>query len=399
MMSIVSRRELLGALATRYRNSSRSEKTAMLDEFIQSSGYARKYAIGLLGGPATPPETSPRKRRGAVRYGRGVRDALVAIWYISGCICGKRLVPALEDYIEALERFKELAMTPAVRALMIGMSASTADRLLRDERKKTGRRGLSTTKTGTLLKKQIAIRLGTEWDDAKPGYLEIDLVAHCGDTTAGVYVCTLTLTDICTGWTVCMSLVNRSQIVVRDAIDRARSYFPFPILAIDSDNGTEFINRNLQKYCQENKLGFTRCRPYHKNDQCHVEQKNGNIVRLLVGYDRFEGAEAAKMLDRLYRSADSMINYFQPSMKLVGKHREGAKIHKEYDTAQTPYGRIKASKHLNAEETQRLDQRREKINPAKVRRDVEALREAVRAFDRTPMRHHDAPPADNKQAA
>jgi len=373
MMSIQSKRELLDAVAPRYRTARGADKQRILDEFVASTGYHRKYAIQLLNHPVKTRRRQKRRRNR--RYGPDVQYALIKIWRVANCICAKRLVPALGEFIEALERHGELQLDPQVKSLLLSMSVATAHRLLRAERHQ--QRGLTTTKPGTLLKRSIPVRTFADWDDARPGFLEADLVAHCGMSASGEYLNTLTLTDITTTWTVCLPLLNRSQRAVKTAIDRARTRLPFPMLGLDSDNGSEFINVHLLRYCQQEQITFTRSRPYKKNDQAHVEQKNGSIVREFVGYDRYEGHEANRRLDALYMVLNLYVNFFQPVMKLVSKERVGNKVKKRYDTAKTPYQRTLESDQVSDEVKQRLRKEYESLNPAALLRTIESRQDAL----------------------
>ena len=373
MMSIQSKRELLDAVAPRYRTARGADKQRILDEFVASTGYHRKYAIQLLNHPVKTRRRQKRRRNR--RYGPDVQYALIKIWRVANCICAKRLVPALGEFIEALERHGELQLDPQVKSLLLSMSVATAHRLLRAERHQ--QRGLTTTKPGPLLKRSIPVRTFADWDDARPGFLEADLVAHCGMSASGEYLNTLTLTDITTTWTVCLPLLNRSQRAVKTAIDRARTRLPFPMLGLDSDNGSEFINVHLLRYCQQEQITFTRSRPYKKNDQAHVEQKNGSIVREFVGYDRYEGHEAYRRLDALYMVLNLYVNFFQPVMKLVSKERVGNKVKKRYDTAKTPYQRTLESDQVSDEVKQRLRKEYESLNPAALLRTIESRQDAL----------------------
>ncbi len=254
-----------------------------------------------------------------------VQHALFLAWHAANRICAKRLIPFLPTPIEALERHEHLQLTAECRSQLLSMSAATADRFLRSQRK-LGLRGLSTTRAGTLLKQQIPIRTFEEWKETRPGFLEADLVAHCGADIEGGYLYTLTLTDVATRWTECLPLLYRSREAVLAALRRARTLFPFPILGIDTDNGGEFINEVLIAYCEQEQMTFTRGRPNLKNDQCFVEQKNGAIVRQVVDYDRLVGEHAYRQLTELYRALRLYVNCFQTSMKLQSKQRGGKKV-------------------------------------------------------------------------
>src|SRR5712692_295134 len=287
------------------------------------------------------------------RYGSDVQHALFLAWNAANRICTKRLIPFLPTLIDSLERHEHLHLTEECRSLLLSMSAATADRLLRSQRT-LGLRGLSATRAGTLLKQQIPIRTFAEWNETRPGFLEADLVAHCGVDIEGGYLYTLTLTDVATGWTECLPLLYRSQETVLAALQRTRALFPFPILGIDTDNGGEFINEVLIAYCEQEHLTFTRGRPYLKNDQCFVEQKNGAIVRQVVGYDRLVGEQAYRQLTELYRALRLYVNCFQPSMKLQAKQRDGKKVRYVYDPAKTPLQRLLLSGILPAQKQQEL---------------------------------------------
>jgi hypothetical protein len=283
-------------------------------------------------------------------------------------------VPFLPELIPTLERHGHLVVTDEVREQLLTLSAATVDRLLRPLRQP---HGLSTTKPGRLLKKQIPIRTFTEWTDAKPGFLEGDLVAHCGGRTDGSFLYTFTLTDIATTWTECLALLHRTQHGVVYALERARGLFPFPILGIDTDNGSEFINEDLLAYCTGEQITFTRGRVGKKNDQAWVEQKNGSVVRQLVGYDRFEGQRAYRQLAELYRAVRLYVNYFQPSMKLVTKTRTGSRVRRKYGPAQTPFQRVLASGVLDSSTQRRLTAVYRALDPVRLLHQLETLQEAL----------------------
>jgi Integrase core domain len=259
---------------------------------------------------------------------------------------------------------------------LLSMSPATADRILRPYRKQE-RHGISTTRSGTLLKKQIPVRTFQDWNETKPGFLEADLVAHCGTQADGSYLYTLTLTDIATGWTECLPLLHRGESAVVAALKRAQQLLPFPILGIDTDNGGEFINLELLAFCQQEQITFTRGRPRRSNDQCYVEQKNGQIVRQVVGSDRFTGELAYRQLTELYRALRVYVNCFQPSMKLQMKQREGSKIHRTYDQAQTPMQRLLASGIVSPKKQQELERITEALDPLRLLQQLEHLQKAL----------------------
>src|SRR5438128_4898974 len=371
-MSFRAKRELLVQVAPRYRAARHGQRSAILDEFIAVTGYDRKYAIRVLLGPIQPPAPIRRPRR--AYYGREVQEALATAWLAANGICAKRLVPFLVELIPTLERHGHLSLTDEVREQVLTLSSATADRLLRPLRHP---HGLTTTKPGRLLKKQIPIRTFTEWNDVQPGFLEGDLVAHCGGSLEGAFLYTFTLTDVATTWTECLPLLHRTQHGVVHALQRARGLFPFPILGIDTDNGSEFINEELLAYCASEQLTFTRGRVGNKNDACFIEQKNGSVVRQLVGYDRFEGERAYRQLAELYRAVRLYVNFFQPSMKLRTKTRTGSRVRRTYGPAQTPFQRVLASGVLDASNQRRLTAVYRALDPVRLLHQLETLQEAL----------------------
>src|SRR5437763_2463138 len=334
-----SKHEVSAALRRRYRGAGRVEKGRVSDEAAAVTGYHRRYGQALL--RKGVPNGGPRLRRGGRprEYGWEVEQALVVAAEATGWICGKRLEAALPDLVPALEREGALRLSAEERGALLGLSVATIDRRLAERRRLQRPRGVATTKPGSLLKSQIPIRTYTPWDEEAPGFVEIDLVAHCGTSSAGEYAYTLDAVDIATGWTECAAIANKSQLAVVAALHALRRRFPFPLRGIDSDNGSEFLNAHLVRYCATEHLTFTRCRAYHKNDQAHVEQKNWSVVRQLIGYDRYEDPAAVAQLNQIYDLLHVYVNGYLPVMKLVGKEREGARVRKRYDTPRTPYCR------------------------------------------------------------
>ena len=370
MMTLQSKRDLLKVVRPRYLKANRSGKKKILDEFVASTGYHRKYAIRLLKRGPRPPGLKKKSGRKKIYQGEVV-IVLEQIWEICGRICSKRLKPFLPEMVQVLERCNEIQMTPETKQLLLQMSCSTIDRCLKPARFERKRHGLSTTKPGSLLKAAIPIHTFTDWDDAKPGFVEVDLVAHCGLTTAGQYLNTLTVTDIATCWTECLAILHKSQIMVSQAIVELRQRLPFPLLGIDSDNGSEFINHTLYRYCQDEDITFTRCRPYKKNDQAHVEQKNYSVVRRLIGYDRFETEEELALLRTIYQDLRFYVNFFQPVLKLVEKKRVGSKVKKKYDTAKTPFRRVLASDEVSSSVKANLINLYYQLNPVTLRNQID----------------------------
>lgn len=353
-----SKQDLAKALHPKYLKANRIQKGRLLDEFVEVTGYHRNYAKKLLlHGPPTPTGrrdllTGMRKHAGGRPpvYTPSVIQALQLAAEATGWICGKRLVAAMPELVNALEQEGALCVFEAERAALLKMSASTIDRRLAPTRRLHKPKGACTTKPGTLLRSQVPVRTYTPWDEQQAGFVEVDLVAHCGESTAGVYLCTLNAVDVATGWTECVAVANKGQRAVFEALQLMRKRLPFPLLGIDSDNGAEFINAHLIRYCQQEQITFTRCRPYKKNDQAHVEQKNGSVVRQLVGYDRYTTSAALEQLGRVYELTRLHVNAYLPVMKLVGKRREGSKVSKRYDAPQTPYKRAMQAGVLSLEE-------------------------------------------------
>jgi hypothetical protein len=374
-MSLKARQELLGATTKRYQKASKSEKKIILDEFIAATGYHRKYAIYLLNHQRLEQETEkessrkPRKRK----YDEDVQTALICVWEAANRICSKRLVPFLPELVLVMERFGHLDLDEDVRGRLLSISPSTADRLLYKIRRGRKGTGIGTTKPGALIKSQVPIRTFTEWDDAQPGFVEADLVAHCGTFTSGKFIQTLVMTDIASGWTEFSALLFRSEETVLGAIRGVRAQLPFDLLGLDTDNGTEFINYSLLNYCLDEEITFTRARPYKKNDQCFVEEKNGSIVRKFIGYDRFEGLEPYQILTALYSQLRLYVNFFQPSLKLIEKTRDGSKVFKKYDSAQTPHQRLKVTEHISNSAKQKLEEQYEALDPIKLLTNIQDL--------------------------
>lgn len=370
MMSQRSKREMIESIRPRYLKANRATKTQILDEFIATTGYHRKYALRVL---KHGPKPKGLKKQGRQKIYQGeVVQALEQIWEIYGRICSKRLHPFLSEGVTVLERCNELRLSPEIKQLLLSMSRATIDRCLKKARFTHPQHGISTTKPGTLLKKAIPIRTFTPWEDEKPGFLEIDLVAHCGISTEGTYLNTLTATDLATGWTECRAVANKTQAAVSKAIVEIRHDLPFPLLGVDSDNGSEFINNTLYSYCIDEKITFTRSRPYQKNDQAHVEQKNWSVVRHTVGYDRLETPEELSLLTAIYADLRLYINFFQPVLKLMSKERVDGKTFRKYDQAMTPFRRVLALDTISLEIKARLIDQYMQLNPVVLRATIDA---------------------------
>ncbi len=376
---MATRQELTAEVSRRYREADRVSRKLILDEFTKTTGYHRKHAIRLLAAPPAP----ARKRPCRPVYKEAVREALVVLWEAADRICGKRLKAAIPALVEAMERHGHLLLEETVRAQLMTMSAATMDRHLRSIREQAygGRK----KKYAALnrIRKLVPVRTFADWDEPAPGYFEVDMVVHCGARNEGSFVHTLVLTDVASGWTECIALPVREQALIVEAISGIRRMLPFSILGVDTDNDSAFLNDTLWNYCQEHGIAFTRSRAYHKNDQAWVEQKNGAIVRKLVGYGRLEGLASTAALRRLYEASRLYINFFQPSFKLVSKTRTEARVHKTYDGPMTAYARLQASTHITQEAKKRLTHQMTKLDPMLLLKQIRESQETLMAISQS----------------
>ena len=359
------RQAYLEAIRARYRRAKKAGKTAILNEFCAVCGYHRKYALRLLSAPFRRAKKPSCKPGPISRYDTPeLVGALRTIWLVSDQLCSRRLKAALPLWLpHYATSFQPLSSETL--ELLNSISAATIDRLLKPIRAKVGRRGLSGTKPGTLLKKQIPIQTGV-WDVTQPGFMEADTVAHCGDSLAGDFVWSLTMTDLCTGWTECRATWNKGADGVMTQIKAIQKALPFPIRGFDCDNGSEFLNWHLLRHLQNSKqpIQFTRSRPYHSNDNAHVEQKNWSHVRQLFGYDRFADPRLVKLMNDLYANEFSLFtNFFCPTVKLVSKSREGSKWIKKHSKPITPAQRLLDHPDVATEHKIKLNALMKSLNP------------------------------------
>ena len=366
-LSGTARRELIAAVRGRYLTSTSPVEREILREFAAITGYHRKSAIRILNDSGQDGIAVIQRQRPRI-YDEGFCTTLIVLWEASDRVCGKRLQAMLPLLVPALERHGHLVIDSSARTQLLGVSAATIDRLLAEARGACDRRRVR--RAPTALRRSVPIRTYADWNSPEPGFMEIDLVAHCGDRLVGAFVYTLTLTDIASTWTECVPLLVRTGALVVETIDRLRSALPFRIRGLDIDNGSEFLNETLVAYCVSQGIELTRSRPYRKNDQAWVEQKSGSVVRRLVGYRRLEGTAAAATLARLYTASRLFVNFFQPSFKLKEKFRVGGRTVKRYDPPQTPCARLLAAP---AAVKERLVELLETLDPLRL---LEEIRQA-----------------------
>lgn len=371
-MSLKSRMEYVKAVARRYLKArTRKEKTKILDEFSATAKYHRKHAIRKLRviNFLDPPDQKKNRER---KFSAEADAALIGIWEFYGCICAERLHPYLPEAIMKLEQFGHIRINEMVKKELLAMSRPTIGRRLMSHQQRFGKsKGLSATKPGSLLKKNIPIRTQS-WDVGKAGFLEMDLVAHCGGSLSGDFIYTLQSVDILTTWTERVAVIGKGQKGVFEAIKKIRRQIPFILLGLDSDNGSEFINDQLWKYCNEEDIAFTRSRPYMKKDNAHIEQKNWPLVRKILGYDRFDTELQLTLINDLYdHELRLYLNFLQPTMKLKEKVRVGAKIKKKYDAARTPYRRVLESPEVPEEKKEELRKLYATLDPVVLKKKID----------------------------
>ena len=372
-MSPRSKKEYVEAVFLRYKKASRREKTKILDEFCATSGYHRKHAIRLLRRfkRFTKPK-GKRKGRPPVYDVDTLAAPLRRIWLAANLPCSKRLKVILPLWLPGYVEHFGLLPLEVVKALR-KMSPSTIDRLLEPVRISYKKHGISTTKPGTLLRKHIPI-LTNQWNESRPGFLEADTVAHCGQSMAGTFAHTIDLVDIATGWTEQRAVWGKGETGVLEQIKDVEMFLPFTILGFDCDNGSEFLNYHLLRHFTERKnpVAFTRSRAYHKDDNAHIEQKNWTHVRQWLGYDRLDNMDVVPLLNDLYKTEWRLFhNFFCPSVKLISKERIGSKTIKRHDSPKTPYQRIMESTHVDALVKKKLSKQLKGLNPFVLRKGME----------------------------
>ena len=391
---MATRKELIEAVGARYRGASTSERTKILDEFVAVTGYHRKHAIRVLRADSVRgTSAAPRSRL----YDEAVRQALVVLWEAGDRVCGKRLKALIPVLVDAMERHGHLQLDSVVKARILQISAATIDRALGEAGSRVDGQRRRRTGVGAAIRRSIPVRTFSDWRDPPPGFFEVDMVEHCGGPkTNGDFVHSLVLTDIASGWTECIAMPVRDQSLVVEAMAIAAADLPFAMLGMDTDNDSAFMNQTVFDYCKNNGLEQTRSRAYKKNDQAWVEQKNGAIVRRLVGYGRLSGVAATQALAQLYRASRLYMNFFQPLFKLNSKTRDGARVSKTYHAPATPCDRLLASARVTEAVKSELKLQFDELDPALLLRDIRATQQVLSDLaargpqDRAPV----APPTD-----
>ena len=393
-VSMADRRTIIMRSFRRYQEADRKTKTRILNQVMEQTLYHSRAYLALIlrrwgsanwqVGPRGPLRFLAgghcRVRRAAEPlYGQGVRRALICLWYLCDCMCGKRLVPAIRALLPVYERCGELKLSSSVRAKLQSLSAATADRLLREERKKlrTGHGRSYTRPSAVSLLRQIPLRTFDEWNRSLLGQVQADLVGHDGGINGGEFAFTCTVTELCVGWTELRPLPTKARIWVCRALEEIRCCVPFPLVALGTDTGTEFINNNLFDWCHANQVAFSRARPYRKNDNCFVEEKNNSLVRRSVGYLRYDTPEELSFLQAIYQRQTLLSNYFYPWMKLVAKSRRGARVYRRYDIPRTPCQRLLERQDVPSTTKESLRATFDRLNPAALKRELTELQQRL----------------------
>ena len=373
-MSLQSKKELVKKVKERYLKSNKKEKSEILDELVKNIELNRNYLIQILSPKIDLDFVNPINRKRREKYGNDVIAKLKEIWEVFDYPCGQNLAPMIKEYIEVLEKFKEMTFSLELKEKLLSISSATIDRRLERSKGIKKKKVFSTTKPGSMLKKQIPIKTSS-WNEKRVGFGELDLVAHCGNSASGEFINSLTFTDIATGWTESVAIMGKSQSRVKEGLDDIESRLPFPLKGIDPDNGSEFINWQLYRHCIKKNIEFTRGRPYKKNDNAHIEQKNWTHVRKLVGYKRLDKDYQLKLLNSLYRNEWRLFkNFFIANKKLVSKERVGKhkeRIKRRYDIPKTPYQRTLDHKDVLKELKDKLKGNYAILNPVELKRNID----------------------------
>jgi transposase InsO family protein len=367
--------EYLRAIYERYRKAGRKSKKVILGEFCANTGYHRKYAIRLLNGPRPEKRRRQTERRRGASYNSETLAVLTAVWEAAGYPWSVRLKALLPKWMPWIR--KRYRLRPENEKQLLQISARQMDRRLAAQKKERRRRIYGRTKPGYLLKHHIPVKTD-RWDVDSPGFTEVDLVSHSGNSASGEFAHTLNVTDIHSTWTESRAVLGRGEEPVQRALNEIATRLPFPLLGVDSDNGSEFINWHLKTWCDQRQIQLTRGRPYKKDDNAHIEQKNWTHVRKLLGWDRYDTHEAVAAINDLYgQELRLWLNLFLPSVKLLKKVRVGSKVRRVYDAARTPFERVQACRQANLEQVAQLEQLRNTLDPFQLSRIIERKLERI----------------------
>ncbi|SOE87868.1 Integrase core domain-containing protein [Burkholderia sp. YR290] len=393
---MTTRKELVAALQLRYGSATFGDRIRILDEFVALTGHHRKHAIRLLREePGAAKGTRERNRL----YDEAVGQALTVLCEAADRVCGKRLKALIPKLVDAMERHGHLDLDPVIKVKPPEVSAATIDRMLANARAQIDGQRKRRKGVGSAIRRSIPVRTFADWRDPPPGFFEIDMVEHCGGSKIdGEFVHTLTLTDIASGWTECVAMRTRNQMLIIEAFDKVAAELPFAMLGVDSDNDSAFMNQNVFDYCKGHGLEQTRSRAYKKNDQAWVEQKNGSVVRRLVGYGRLSGADARNALARLYASSRLYINFFQPSFKLKSKTRDGARVHKVYLAPATPCDRLLAHASVEPAIKEKLKAQFNSLDPVRLLQDIRTAQQTLSELAAHGVRAEAAPAGESDVA-
>lgn len=386
---MTTRKELVEALRERYRSAAFGDRIKILDEFVAVTGYHRKHAIRVLREEVATAKAARTRNR---LYDEAVRQALTVLWEAADRVCGKRLKALIPMLVDAMERHGHLDLDPVIKTKVMQVSAATIDRVLAAARLHIDGQRKRRKGVGAAIRRSIPVRTFADWRDPPPGFFEIDMVEHCGGAkTDGDFVHTLTMTDIASGWTECVAMRMREQMLIVEAFDKVASVLPFAMLGVDSDNDSAFMSQSVFDYCKGHGLEQTRSRAYKKNDQAWVEQKNGAVVRRLVGYGRLSGIDATNALATLYASSRLYINFFQPSFKLKSKTRDGARVRKVYFTPATPCDRLLAHNSVEVAIKEELRTKFKGLDPVRLLQAIRLAQQTLSDLAAHGMRTEAAP--------
>lgn len=373
-MEMQAKAELIDSIRLRYYGARKRDKSRILDEFVAITGHQRKYALRILARSQVATAEHPAGI-GHKIYDSAVKEVLVTLWESSDRLCGKRLKAVLPELLKSMECHGHMNLDESLKTLVLSASAATIDRLLGPIREQaTGKKNVRPKKK---VRSAIAVKTFTEWDDVAPGSLEVDFVAHCGGNLSGSFIHSLVATDVASGWTECMPILIREQSLVVETLKLLQQRFPFPVRGMNTDNDSTFINDSVIDFCNSQSITFTRSRPYRKNDQAWIEQKNGSIVRKYLGYNRFSGAVACQTIAHLFDCARWYVNLFQPSFKLLSKTRHGARVTKVFHSPQTPCDRLRSDPRVSTASKEYLLLNRNEQDPLKLLHEIRKSQAAL----------------------